>query len=134
VARALANLAASAQNHAPFMAEGAFVLCMDLLVSSSVDVQRQAIRALANLSLTEELSIQERIVDEGMPELLVLLAASWDEGVQLEAAIAIAGFAGQPRNRTALVRAGALPPLVEQLTSADAAVRYHAAIAMGALS
>ena len=39
VARALANVAASEQNHAALMDEGALALCLDLVVSNSVDVQ-----------------------------------------------------------------------------------------------
>ena len=45
VARALANIAAAAENHSPFMGEGAFALCLDLVVSNSAEVQQQATRA-----------------------------------------------------------------------------------------
>ena len=45
-------------------------------------------------------------VGEGTLELLVLLAASWDEAVQQEAALALANFALQPQNRRAVVQVG----------------------------
>ena len=70
----------------------------------------------------------------GAWDLLVLLAASWDEGVQQEAAIAICNFAHQAHNRTAVIRAGALPPLIEQLGSTNVGVRYHAAHALLSLA
>ena len=41
-ALALANLAAAAGNHHILMDEGAFSLCMDLVVSNSAEVQQQA--------------------------------------------------------------------------------------------
>ena len=73
------------------------------------------------------------MVDEGVLELLVLLAASWDEGVQQEASIALASFAERPRHRTAVIRAGAFEKLLEQLKSPSAAVRYHGALALMAI-
>ena len=114
VARALANIAASSANHAKLMAEGAFALLLNLVVSNSAEVQQQATRALANLALADDRAVHAAMADEGA-DLLVLLAASWDEGVQQEAAIAICNFAHQAHNRTAVIRAGALPPLIEQL-------------------
>ena len=63
----------------------------------------------------------------------VLLAASWDDGVQQAAAVALANFAHQPYNRTAVVRAGALAPLLEQLSSPSPGVVYHAAQALMAM-
>ena len=39
----------------------------------------------------------------------------------------LSNFAQHPQHRTAVVQAGALDPLVEQLSSANVAVRYHAA-------
>jgi len=109
------------------MEEGAFALCMDLVVSNSAEVQVQATRALGNLALTEAAPLVGRMVDEGVLELLVLLAASWDESVQLEAAVALSNIAQHAQHRTAVVQAGAVGPLVEQLSSTDAAVQYHAA-------
>ena len=133
VARALANVAASETNHAALMDEGALALCLDLVVSNSADVQAQATRLLSNLALSEERPIHEQMVDEGALDLLVLLAASWDEGVQQEAAIALTNFAHQPYNRTAVVKSGAMQPLLEQLSSPSAGVAYHAAQALMAM-
>ena len=56
-----------------------------------------------------------------------VLAASWDESVQLEAAVALRNFATHARHRTAVIQAGAVNPFVEQLSSSDAAVQYYAA-------
>ena len=88
---------------------------------------------LGNLALGEDGKRHEHMLGEGTLELLVLLAASWDEAVQMEAAIALANFALQPQNRTAVVQAGALQPLLEQLSSPSPAVIYHAAQALMAL-
>ena len=74
------------------------------------------------------------MADDGALELLVLLTQSWDEGVQEEAAIALTHFAHRAQNRMALVRAGALPPLIEQLSSRSSSVRFHAALALAAMS
>ena len=134
VARALANIAASAANHDKLMAEGAFALLLNLVVSNSAEVQQQATRALANLALADDRAVHAAMADEGALDLLVLLAASWDEGVQQEAAIAICNFAHQAHNRTAVIRAGALPPLIEQLGSTNVGVRYHAAQALLSLA
>ena len=133
VGRALANLAAAAENHLRLIEEGGFTLCMDLVVSNSAEVQQQATRALGNLALATSETVPERMVDEGVLELLVLLAASWDDGVQQEASIALATFAARPRYRAAVVRAGVLAPLLEQLKSANAAVRYHGALCLMAV-
>lgn len=130
VGRALANLAASEVNHAQLLSEGGLTLCMDLVVSNSAEVQQQATRAIGNLALSPDESIADHMVGEGVLELLVLLAASWDEGVQEEAAVALASFAARPRHRTAVIRAGALAPLLEQLKSTSAAVNYHGAMAL----
>ena len=127
VGRALANLSAAAENHPQLMQEGAFALCMDLVVSNSAEVQQQATRAMGNLALSQDGAMLAKMIEEGVLELLVLLAASWDEAVQLEAAVALANFALHAQHRTAVVQAGALHPLVEQLSSANAAVRFHAA-------
>ena len=51
-----------------------------------------------------EAAIHMAIANEGVLELLVLLAASWDEGVQQEAAIALANIARRPENRIAVAR------------------------------
>ena len=136
VARALANIAASSANHDKLMAEGAFALLLNLVVSNSAEVQQQATRALANLALADDYGwdFHAAMADEGALDLLVLLAASWDEGVQQEAAIAICNFAHQAHNRTAVIRAGALPPLIEQLGSTNVGVRYHAAQALLSLA
>ena len=133
VGRALANLAASEANHPRLLSEGGLALCMDLVVSNSAEVQEQATRALGNLALSADESVPEKMVDEGVLELLVLLAASWDDGVQEEAAIALANFGERPRYRTAVIRAGVLTPLLEQLKSTNAAVRYHGALALMAI-
>lgn len=133
VARALANIAAAEANHAALMEEGALALCLDLVVSNSAEVQQQATRLLSNLALSEDAKLHATMVDEGALELLVLLAASWDDGVQQAAAIALANFAHQPYNRTAVVRAGALAPLLEQLSSPSPGVVYHAAQALMAM-
>ena len=77
---------------------------------------------------------RQAMVDDGALELLVLLTQSWDEGVQEEAAIALTHYAHRPQNRMALVRAGALPPLIEQLSSSSSSVRFHAALALAAMS
>ena len=50
---------------------------MDLVVSNSAEVQQQATRALGNLALAADESVTAHMVDEGVLELLVLLAASW---------------------------------------------------------
>lgn len=133
VARALANLAASAENHPQLRSEGGIGLCMDLVVSNSSEVQQQATRAIGNLALAPDDEIASHMVEEGVLQLLVLLAASWDEGVQEEAAIAIASFAERPAHRTALIRAGAINPLLEQLKSASPAVAYRGALALMAI-
>ena len=133
VARALANLAAAEENHAALVAEGGLATCMDLVVSNSPEVQQQATRAIGNLALAADDSVPAHMVDEGVLELLVLLAASWDEGVQQEASIALASFAERPRHRTAVIRAGAFEKLLEQLKSPSAAVRYHGALALMAI-
>ncbi len=104
------------------------------MVSNSAEVQQQATRALANLALADDRAVHAAMADEGALDLLVLLAASWDEGVQQEAAIAICNFAHQAHNRTAVIRAGALPPLIEQLGSTNVGVRYHAAQALLSLA
>ena len=116
---------------------------------------------LGNLALSEDAEMHAHLLGEGTLELLVLLAAyarlpleprtgrspptpaahavglcrrsSWDDAVQQEAAIAIANFALQPQNRAAVVQAGALGPLLEQLSSPSAAVNYHAAQALMAI-
>ena len=134
VGRALANLAAAEANHARLLSEGGLALCMDLVVSNSAEVQQQATRAIGNLALAADDAIPAHMVSEGVLELLVLLAASWDEGVQEEAAVALASFAERPHHRIAVIRAGALAPLLEQLRSTSAAVRYHGAMALLALS
>ncbi len=133
VGRALANLAACADNHVPLLREGGLALCMDLVVSNSPEVQAQATRALANLALSPDGAVPAEMVDEGVLELLVLLAASWDEGVQTEAAIALANFAARPEHRTTVIRVGALEPLLEQLKSPNAAVRYFGALGLMAI-
>lgn len=133
VARALANLAAAAPNHPRLLDEGGMALCMDLVISNSPEVQQQATRALGNLALAQDDAVPDRLVDEGALELLVLLAASWDEGVQQEAAIALTHFAERPRYRLAVVQAGVLSPLLEQIKSANASVRYHAALCLMAV-
>jgi hypothetical protein len=96
-------------------------------------VQQQATRALGNLALSPDDGVPSQMVSEGVLELLVLLAASWDEGVQAEAAIALASLAERPRHRTAIIKAGALDPLLDQLKSASAAVRYYGALALVAI-
>lgn len=133
VARALANIAAAEPNHQPLIDGGALALCLDLVVSNSPEVQQQATRVLGNLALSEDAEMHAHLLGEGTLELLVLLAASWDDAVQQEAAIAIANFALQPQNRAAVVQAGALGPLLEQLSSPSAAVNYHAAQALMAI-
>ena len=133
VGRALANLAAAEANHAILLSEGGLTLCMDLVVSNSAEVQQQATRAIGNLALSPDETIASHMVSEGVLELLVLLAASWDEGVQEEAAIALASFAERPRHRTAVIKANALPALLEQLKSPSAAVRYYGALALMAI-
>lgn len=106
---------------------------MDLVVSNSAEVQQQATRAIGNLALSSDESMPAHMVDEGVLDLLVLLAASWDEGVQQEAAIAIANLAERAQYRTAVIQAGALSPLLEQLKSPSAAVRYHGALGLMAI-
>ena len=106
---------------------------MDLVASNSSEVQQQATRAIGNLALATDDSLPAQMVGEGVLELLVLLAASWDESVQQEASIALATFAERPRHRTAVIRAGALEKLLEQLKSTSAAVRYHGALALMAI-
>ena len=133
VARALANLAAAAPNHPRLLDEGGMALCMDLVISNSPEVQQQATRALGNLALAQDDAVPDRLVDEGALELLVLLAASWDEGVQQEAAIALTHFAERPRYRLAVVQAGVLSPLLEQIKSTNANLRYHAALCLMAV-
>ena len=133
VARALANLAAAAPNHPRLLDEGGMALCMDLVISNSPEVQQQATRALGNLALAQDDAVPDRLVDEGVLELLVLLAASWDEGVQQEAAIALTHFAERPRYRLAVVQAGVLSPLLEQIKSTNANLRYHAALCLMAV-
>ena len=49
------------------------------------------------------------------------------------AAIALTNFAHQPYNRTAVVKSGAMQPLLEQLSSPSAGVAYHAAQALMAM-
>ena len=133
VARALANIAAADGNHQPLLDEGALALCLDLVVSNSAEVQQQATRVLGNLALSEDAAVHAHMLGEGTLELLVLLAASWDEAVQQEAALALANFAMQPQNRRSVVQAGALAPLLEQLSSDNPAVNYHAAQALLAM-
>ena len=133
VARALANIAAADGNHQSLLDEGALALCLDLVVSNSAEVQQQATRLLGNLALSEDATIHAHMLGEGTLELLVLLAASWDEGVQVEAAIALASFAERPRHRTAVIKAGALNPLLEQLKSPNPAVAYRGALALMAM-
>ena len=133
VARALANIAAADCNHQPLLDEGALALCLDLVVSNSAEVQQQATRLLGNLALSEDATIHAHMLGEGTLELLVLLAASWDEAVQQEAALALANFAMQPQNRRSVVQAGALAPLLEQLSSDNPGVNYHAAQALLAI-
>ena len=53
-----------------------------------------------------------KMIEEGVLELLVLLAASWDEAVQLEAAVALANFALHVQHRTA-------PPEANSVTSRE---------------
>ena len=53
--------------------------------------------------------------------------------MQEEAAIALASFAERPRHRTAVIKANALPALLEQLKSPSAAVRYYGALALMAI-
>lgn len=96
-------------------------------------MQQQATRALGNLALGDDDAVPAAMVAEGVLELLVLLAASWDDDVQVEAAVALANFAARPRHLTAVVQAGALPPLIEQLKSSSPAVRYHGAAGLLAI-
>lgn len=133
VARALANLAAAEENHELLKAEGGLSLCMDLVVSNSSEVQQQATRCIGNLALASNDALPQHMAEEGVLELLVLLAASWDEGVQEEAAIALASFAERPAHRLAVIRAGAFAPLLEQLKSANPAVAYRGALALMAI-
>ena len=53
--------------------------------------------------------------------------------MQIEAAIALGNYAHFQQNRTAVVRAGALTPLIEQMGSPSAAVQFHAAQALLAI-
>eukprot|EP00966_Prymnesium_polylepis_P034121 793376-Prymnesium_polylepis.1 len=49
------------------MDEGAFALCMDLVVSNSAEVQQQATRAMGNLALSDAPETLERMIDEVPP-------------------------------------------------------------------
>ena len=133
VGRALANLAAAEANHSKLISEGGLALCMDLVVSNSAEVQAQATRCIGNLALSPDESVPAHMVSEGVLELLVLLAASWDEGVQEEAAIALASFASRPKHLTAVVKAGAFDPLLQMIKSTNPGVRYYGALGLLAI-
>ena len=96
-------------------------------------MQAQATRALGNLALTSDEKLATQMVSEGVLELLVLLAASWAEAVQEEAAIALSNFAEWPRFRLRIIKAGAVTALLEQIKSTSPAVQYHGALALVAL-